>query len=87
MPGAEDAATAVDLASWESELADLLREHLPLGQMSKSPSNRFPVTVTQLPVTRFEICTIAEIDRPSHLRKVQEESDSHSVSALLLWIL
>jgi hypothetical protein len=32
--------------------------------MSKSPSRRFPVTVTQLPVTRCEICHRTVAYRP-----------------------
>ena len=38
--------------------------------MSKSPSRRFPVTVTQLPVTRCQICrrTIAYL--PGNLTEV-----------------
>jgi hypothetical protein len=32
--------------------------------MSKSPSRRFPVTVTQLPVTRCQICRRTVAYRP-----------------------
>jgi hypothetical protein len=35
--------------------------------MSKSPSRRFPVTVTQLPVTRCQICRRTVAYRPSNL--------------------
>ena len=39
---AQGAITPAGLASW--------------SQMNKSPSRRFPVTVTHLPVTRCQIC-------------------------------
>ena len=35
--------------------------------MSKSPSRRFPVTVTQLPVTRCQICQRTVACRPGAL--------------------
>ena len=38
--------------------------------MSKSPSRRFPVTVTQLPVTRCQICHRTIADRPRNLSEV-----------------
>ena len=38
--------------------------------MSKSPSRRFPVTVTQLPVTRCQICHHAVAYRPGTLTEV-----------------
>ncbi len=40
--------------------------------MSKSPSGRFPVTVTQLPVTRCRIChrIVASAYRPGDLSEV-----------------
>jgi hypothetical protein len=43
------------------------------GQMSKSPSRRFPVTVTQLPVTRCEICHRTVAYRPGRLSEVLTE--------------
>ena len=39
-------------------------------QMSKSPSRRFPVTVTQLPVTRCQICHRTVAYRPGNLSEV-----------------
>ena len=41
--------------------------------MSKSPSRRFPVTVTQLPVTRCEICHRTVAYRPGTLSEVLTE--------------
>ena len=41
--------------------------------MSKSPSRRFPVTVTQLPVTRCEICQRTVASRPGSLSEVLTE--------------
>ena len=41
--------------------------------MSKSPSRRFPVTVTQLPVTRSEICRRTVAYRPGRLSEVPTE--------------
>ena len=41
--------------------------------MSKSPSRRFPVTVTQLPVTRCEICQCTVAYRPGRLSEVLTE--------------
>jgi hypothetical protein len=41
--------------------------------MSKSPSRRFPVTVTQLPVTRCEICHRTVAYRPGSLSEVLTE--------------
>ena len=41
--------------------------------MSKSPSRRFPVTVTQLPVTRCEICHRTVAYRPGNLTEVLTE--------------
>jgi len=38
--------------------------------MSKSPSRRFPVTVTQLPVTRCQICHRTIAYRPGNLTEV-----------------
>ena len=38
--------------------------------MSKSPSRRFPVTVTQLAVTRCEICHRTVAYRPGTLSEV-----------------
>ena len=38
--------------------------------MSKSPSRRFPVTVTQLPVTRCQICHHTVAYRPGNLTEV-----------------
>jgi hypothetical protein len=42
-------------------------------QMSKSPSRRFPVTVTQLPVTLCEICRRTVACRPGRLSEVLTE--------------
>ena len=42
-------------------------------QMSKSPSRRFPVTVTQLPITRCEICRRTVEYRPGRLSEVLTE--------------
>jgi hypothetical protein len=42
-------------------------------QMSKSSSRRFPVTVTQLPVTRCEICRRTVAYRPGSLSEVLTE--------------
>jgi hypothetical protein len=44
-----------------------------LSQMSKSPSRRFPVTVTQLPVTRCQICHRTVAYRPGSLSEVLTE--------------
>ncbi|MFY9929585.1 MAG: hypothetical protein WAK82_16390 [Streptosporangiaceae bacterium] len=41
--------------------------------MSKSSSRRFPVTVTQLPVTRCEICQRTVPYRPGTLSEVLTE--------------
>jgi hypothetical protein len=41
--------------------------------MSKSPSRRFPVTVTQLPVTRCEICRCTVAYRPGSLSEALTE--------------
>lgn len=41
--------------------------------MSNSPSRRFPVTVTQLPVTRCEICQRTVAYRPGTLSEVLTE--------------
>src|ERR1700683_3127034 len=41
--------------------------------MSKSPSRRFPVTVTQLPVTRCQICGRTVAYRPGSLSEVLTE--------------
>ena len=41
--------------------------------MSKSPSRRFPVTVTHLPVTRCEICHRTVAYRPGSLTEVLTE--------------
>jgi hypothetical protein len=48
--------TPAGLASWR--------------QMSKSPSRRFPVTVTRLPVTRCQICHRIVAYRPGTLTEV-----------------
>jgi hypothetical protein len=42
-------------------------------QMSKSPPRRFPVTVTQLPVTRCQICHRTVAYRPGNLTEVLTE--------------
>jgi hypothetical protein len=41
--------------------------------MSKSPSRRFPVTVTHLPVTRCQICHRTVAYRPGALSEVLTE--------------
>ena len=41
--------------------------------MSKSPSRTFPVTVTQLPVTRCQICHRTVAYRPGNLSEVLTE--------------
>jgi hypothetical protein len=41
--------------------------------MSKSPSRRYPVTVTQLPVTRCQICHRTVAYRPGTLTEVLTE--------------
>ena len=41
--------------------------------MSKSPSRRFPVTVTQLPVTRCQICYRTVAYRPGTLSEALTE--------------
>jgi hypothetical protein len=51
--------TQAGLASWK--------------QMSKSSSRRFPVTVTQLPVTRCEICRRTVAYRPGALSEALTE--------------
>ena len=56
---AQGKITPARLASWR--------------QMSKSPSRRFPVTVTQLPVTRCEICQRTVAYRPGRLSEVLTE--------------
>jgi hypothetical protein len=53
---AQGMITPAGLASWR--------------QMSKSPSRRFPVTVTQLPVTRCQICHRTVAYRPGSLSEV-----------------
>jgi len=44
-----------------------------LRHISKSPSRRFPVTVTQLPVSRCEICQRTVAYRPGSLSEVLTE--------------
>ena len=44
-----------------------------LRHISKSPSRRFPVTVTQLPVSRCEICQRTMAYRPGSLSEVLTE--------------
>jgi hypothetical protein len=51
--------TPAGLASWR--------------QMSKSSSRRFPVTVTQLPVTRCQICHRTVAYRPGTITEVLTE--------------
>ena len=46
--------------------------------MSKAPSRRFPVTVTQLPVTRCEICYRTVAYWPSSLSEVLTEHYSRA---------
>ena len=41
--------------------------------MSNSPSRRFPVTVTQLPVTRCQICHRTVAYRPGTIAEVLTE--------------
>jgi hypothetical protein len=41
--------------------------------MSKSPSRRFPVTITRLPVTRCQICHRTVAYRPGNLSEVLTE--------------
>jgi hypothetical protein len=41
--------------------------------MNKSPSRRFPVTITQLPVTRCQICHRTIAYRPGNLSEVLTE--------------
>ena len=41
--------------------------------MNKSPSRRFPVTVTHLPVTRCQICQRTVAYRPGNLSEVLTE--------------
>ena len=55
----QGAITPAGLASW--------------SQMNKSPSRRFPVTVTHLPVTRCQICRRAVAYRPGSLSEVLTE--------------
>jgi len=47
-------------------------------QMNESPSRRFPVTVTQLPVTRCEICHRTVAYRPGRLSEVLTEHYSRA---------
>jgi hypothetical protein len=42
-------------------------------QMNKSPSRRFPVIITQLPVTRCQICRRTVAYRPGSLSEVLTE--------------
>jgi hypothetical protein len=42
--------------------------------MSKSPSRRFPVTITQLPVTRGQVCHGTIVYRPGDLSEVLTEA-------------
>jgi len=56
---AQGKITPAGLASWK--------------QMSKSPSRRFPVTVTHLPVTRCQICHRAVAYRPGNLSEALTE--------------
>ncbi len=51
--------TLAELASWDA--------------MSKSISRRFPVTVTQLPVTRCQVCHRTVAYRPGSLSEVLTE--------------
>jgi hypothetical protein len=41
--------------------------------MSKSPSHRFPLTVTHLPVARCQICHRTAAYRPGNLTEVLTE--------------
>ena len=41
--------------------------------MRSSPSRRFPVTVTQLPVTRYQICHRTVAYRPGNLSEILTE--------------
>jgi hypothetical protein len=56
---AQDEITPAGLASWR--------------QMGNSSSRRFPVTVTQLPVTRCEICQRTVAYRPGTLSEALTE--------------
>ncbi len=56
---AQDEITPAGLAPWR--------------QMSNSSSHRFPVTVTQLPVTRCEICQRTVAYRPGTLSEALTE--------------
>ena len=47
--------------------------------MSKSSSRRFPVTVTQLPVTRCQICDRTVAYRPGTSKLVLTESETGSI--------
>jgi len=58
-PKAQVKITPAGLASWR--------------QMNKSSSRRFPVTVTQLPVTRCEICHRTVAYQPGRLSEVLTE--------------
>jgi hypothetical protein len=44
-----------------------------MEEMSKSSSRRFPVTVTQLPVTRCQICRRTVAYRPGSLAETLTE--------------
>ena len=64
-------------AAWCARGVSTVQDHpvdvALLGQMSKSPSRRFPVTVTQLPVTRCQICHRTVPYRPGTLTEVLTE--------------
>jgi hypothetical protein len=59
-------------AAWRADgvRQDSLRRAGIMKVMSKSSSRRFPVTVTQLPVTRCQICRRAVAYRPGNLSEV-----------------
>jgi hypothetical protein len=61
---AQGKITPAGLASW--------------SHMSKPSSRRFPVTVTQLPVTRCQICQRTVAYRPGRLSEVLTEHYQHA---------
>jgi integrase len=65
-----DAARALD---WYLRLRIRRAQGYRPQQMSKSPSRPFPVTVTQLPVTRCEICRRTVAYRPGSLSEALTE--------------
>jgi hypothetical protein len=71
-------------AAWRAARAQArsLRRAFIMGQMSRSSSPRFPVTITRLPLTRCQICHRTVAYRPGslsealnqHYRRIRPEA-------------